>query len=112
MILRAPGPTMSNFRESNPDENAGTRLRVGISSCLLGNEVRYDAGHKRDRFLSETLDAYVEWMPVCPEVESGMPIPRPPMRLVGSVDSPRLVETKSERDHTARMQRFATKRAL
>jgi len=110
MILRAPEPSMSNSHESEPVEQNETRLRVGISSCLLGNEVRFDAGHKRDRFLSETLEAYVEWVAVCPEVESGLPIPRPAMRLVGTVESPRLVETKSERDHTRRMERFATKR--
>lgn len=58
------------------------RPRLGISACLLGQEVRYDAGHKRDPFLVETFGRYVEWVPVCPEVESGFGTPRDPMRLV------------------------------
>ena len=55
-------------------------LRVGISTCLLGEKVRWDGGHKRDRFLTDMLADYVEWVPVCPEVEMGMPTPRPPMK--------------------------------
>ncbi|MEK7798135.1 MAG: DUF523 domain-containing protein, partial [Nitrospirota bacterium] len=46
--------------------------RIGISQCLLGDNVRYDGGHKRDSFLIETLGPHVEWVPVCPEVEIGM----------------------------------------
>jgi uncharacterized protein YbbK (DUF523 family) len=58
------------------------RPRLGISACLLGQEVRYDAGHKRDEFLVETFGRYVEWVPVCPEVEAGFGTPRDPMRLI------------------------------
>lgn len=57
------------------------RLRLGISTCLLGKNVRYDGGHKRDSFLIETLGSYVDWVPVCPEVEIGLGTPRPPIRL-------------------------------
>ena len=56
-------------------------LRIGISSCLLGEEVRWDGGHKRDRFLTDVLAPYVEWVPVCPEVELGMGTPREPVHL-------------------------------
>ena len=56
-------------------------IRVGISSCLLGEAVRYDGGHKRDRFLTDVLAPYVEWVPVCPEVELGLGMPRESMRL-------------------------------
>ena len=56
-------------------------LRLGISACLLGREVRHDGGHKRDRFLTDVLGAYVEWVPVCPEVEIGMSIPRPSITI-------------------------------
>ena len=58
------------------------RPRVGISRCLLGDEVRYDGGHKRDTILIATLGSLVEWVPVCPEVEAGMGTPREPIHLV------------------------------
>ncbi len=56
-------------------------LRIGVSACLIGREVRYDGGHKLDRFLAEALGWCVEWVPVCPEVEIGLGVPRPPIRL-------------------------------
>ena len=59
------------------------KIRLGVSACLLGQEVRYDGGHKRDAFLTDVLGAFVEWVPVCPEVEVGLGVPRPPIRLVG-----------------------------
>ena len=77
-----------------------TPLRIGISRCLLGHEVRYDGGHKRDTFLTEVLDRCVEWVPVCPEVEAGLGTPREAMRLVGDADRPRLITIKSGNDHT------------
>ena len=60
------------------------RIRIGISQCLLGAQVRWDGGHKRDGFLVETFGRYVDWVPVCPEVESGLPVPRETLRLVRS----------------------------
>lgn len=57
------------------------RLRLGVSSCLLGRNVRYDGGHKRDAFLMDTLNPYVEWIQVCPEIDIGLGTPRPPIRL-------------------------------
>lgn len=59
-------------------------LRIGISRCLLGDEVRWDGGHKRDGFLVGTIGRHVEWVPVCPEVESGLPVPRETLRLMRS----------------------------
>jgi uncharacterized protein YbgA (DUF1722 family)/uncharacterized protein YbbK (DUF523 family) len=85
-------------------------LRLGVSSCLLGKEVRFDGGHKRDRFLTDLLDRFVEWVPVCPEVESGMNTPRPAMRLIREGGTLRMREIKSGFDHTAVMQRYALKR--
>jgi uncharacterized protein YbgA (DUF1722 family)/uncharacterized protein YbbK (DUF523 family) len=81
-------------------------VRILVSACLLGEKVRYDGGHKRDPFLVETLGRYVEWVPVCPEVECGLPVPRDAMRLVGDPAAPRLVATKGGADHTGRMQAF------
>ena len=83
-------------------------LRVGISACLLGERVRYDGRHKRDRFLTEVLAKHVEWVPVCPEVELGLGVPRPPMRLErGRGATPRLVVEATGEDLTARMRAYA-----
>ena len=67
------------------------KIRLGVSACLLGDEVRYDGDHKRDAFLVDTLGPFVEWVPVCPEVEVGLGVPRPAIRLVGSAVTPSLV---------------------
>lgn len=57
------------------------KIKLGISTCLLGGNVRYDGGHQLDRFLTDTLGQYVEYVPVCPEVECGLSVPREPMHL-------------------------------
>jgi hypothetical protein len=75
------------------------RIRLGISTCLLGEQVRYDGGHKWDRFITDTLGKYVEFVPVCPEVECGLGIPREAMHLVGDPNNPRLVTVRSGVDH-------------
>ena len=85
-------------------------LRLGVSSCLLGSEVRFDGGHKRDRFLTDRLERFVEWVPVCPEVEAGMSTPRPALRLVQDGDEVRMLEVASGSDHTRQMRTFAAKR--
>ena len=85
-------------------------FRIGISSCLLGNEVRWNAGHKLDKYLTHTLGQFVEYVPVCPEVEAGFGVPRESFRLVGDPDTPRLVTFKSKTDHTDRMVAWAGKR--
>ncbi len=85
-------------------------VRVGVSTCLLGEAVRYDGGHKLDRYLVNTLGRYFEWVPVCPEVEIGLPTPRESMRLVGDPEAPRLVALKSGQDYTERMQTWARER--
>ena len=81
-----------------------------MSACLLGREVRYDGGHKRDRFLTDVLAPFVEWVPVCPEVELGLGIPRETIRLERDGQALRLVAPKSGADHTAAMERFARRR--
>ena len=77
--------------------------KVGISACLLGEPVRFDGAHKRDEFLTESLGLLVEWVPICPEVECGLPVPREAMRLVGDPDFPRLVTVSTRIDHTRRL---------
>ncbi|MDY6973081.1 MAG: DUF523 and DUF1722 domain-containing protein [Thermodesulfobacteriota bacterium] len=88
------------------------RIKLGISACLLGESVRYDGGNKLDRFLTETLGAYVDYVPVCPETECGLGIPREAMRLVGNPESPRLMTIRTAKDHTKRMLRWAAKRIM
>ncbi len=85
-------------------------IRILISSCLLGEKVRYDGGHKREGYLVETLGRFVEWVPVCPEVDCGLPTPREAMRLVGNPASPRLVTSKGGVDHTEQMRTFAKRK--
>ena len=91
-------------------EDFQSPVKVGISTCLLGVSVRYNGGHKHDRFLTDTLGQYVEYVPVCPEVECGLPVPRESMRLVGKPESPRLVTTRSNIDHTEKMTNWAMMR--
>jgi uncharacterized protein YbgA (DUF1722 family)/uncharacterized protein YbbK (DUF523 family) len=85
-------------------------LRLGISRCLLGDEVRFNGGHKKDNFLTEVLGRYVEWIPVCPEVEAGLGTPREAMRLVGDPQHPRLVTVKSGTDYTHAVERMTAHR--
>ncbi len=86
------------------------KIKMGISSCLLGEKVRYDGGHKLDRFLTETLGQYLEFVPVCPEVECGLGIPREAMRLVASPQGPRLVTIRPQVDYSQPLLAWARKR--
>ncbi len=86
------------------------KLRVGISACLLGQEVRYNGGHKRDAFLTDTLGRYVEWVAVCPEVEVGMGTPRPPIRLERRGEEIRLVMPSTGEDYTDAMRSWGQRR--
>jgi len=86
------------------------KIRIGISTCLLGEQVRYDGGHKHDRFITDTLGQCFEWVPVCPEVECGLPVPREAIHLVGDPSAPRLVTVRTRIDHTERMLAWARKR--
>ncbi|HOH47535.1 MAG TPA: DUF523 and DUF1722 domain-containing protein [Candidatus Cloacimonadota bacterium] len=83
---------------------------IGISTCLLGHKVRYDGGHKYDSWLVETLGQFVDYFPVCPEVECGLPVPREAMRLVGKAEDPLLLTIKSGIDHTPRMKAWSARK--
>ena len=87
-----------------------SRIRLGISTCLLGEKVRFDGGHKHDRFLTDVVGPYVEWVPVCPELEIGMGAPREAIRLERAGEDVRLVGTRSGRDYTGRMETFSRSR--
>ena len=103
MMARTVAP-MSDAPQPRP-------LRIGVSACVLGREVRYDGGHKRDRFVTDELGAHCTWVEVCPEVELGLGVPRPTLRLVDGDDGVRMVTTDGATDHTEAMRRFAAERA-
>ncbi|MEJ2024174.1 MAG: DUF523 and DUF1722 domain-containing protein [Deltaproteobacteria bacterium] len=86
------------------------KIRIGVSTCLLGEPVRYDGGHAHDRYVTETLGRYLEFVPVCPETEAGLGIPREPMRLVGNPESPRLLTIKTKKDMTDTLLTWARRR--
>jgi len=86
------------------------KIRIGVSACLLGQPVRFDGSHKHDRYLTNTLGEYLDFVPVCPEVESGFSIPRETLRLIGDPEAPRLVTSRTNIDHTDSMLGWAEKR--
>ncbi|HET9361009.1 MAG TPA: DUF523 and DUF1722 domain-containing protein, partial [Vicinamibacterales bacterium] len=92
------------------DDSRPRPVRIGISACLLGQSVRFDGGHKRDALLTETFGRFVEWVPVCPEVECGLGTPREAMRLVRAAHGVRLLTIKTGIDLTASMERFSQSR--
>lgn len=91
-------------------KDVAPKIKVGISTCLLGRNVRYDGGHQRDAYLVETLGRWFEYVSVCPEVEMGLSIPRPALRLVGDVAAPRMVFRESGEDVSERMERWSRAR--
>jgi uncharacterized protein YbbK (DUF523 family) len=90
----------------------GTPIKLGISSCLLGERVRWNGDHRLDRFLTDTLGKFVQYVPVCPEVECGLDIPREPFRLEGGPSSPRLIASRTKQDYTDRMIQWAGRMEL
>ena len=90
---------------------ADGRPRIGISACLLGDQVRFDGGHKRDAFLTDVLAPHVHFVRVCPEVEVGMGTPRETLRLVRADDATvRMVTTRTGIDHTGAMTAWSNRR--
>jgi len=86
------------------------KIKFGVSACLLGEKVRYDGGHKWDRFLTGTWGKWVEFLPICPEVECGLGVPREAMRLEGAPVAPRLVTVRRRQDYTGQLAAWAGKR--
>jgi len=91
-------------------ETVSAPIRIGVSACLLGEKVRYDGGHKRDPYLVAIFGRYMEWVPVCPEVELGLGTPRETLRLVRIGDDIRLRMPKTGIDHTEAMRTYAVRR--
>ncbi|MFH2035788.1 MAG: DUF523 and DUF1722 domain-containing protein [Candidatus Zixiibacteriota bacterium] len=86
------------------------KIKIGISTCLLGEKVRWDGGHKHDRYITDILGKYFEFVPVCPEVDIGMGVPRESVRLVGTPENPRMVGLKSGKDWTDKMLKYSRNR--
>jgi uncharacterized protein YbbK (DUF523 family) len=95
-----PEPSWQAWHDNEP-------IRLGVSSCLLGAEVRYDGGHKRDRYLTEVLGEWFDWVPVCPELEIGLGVPRPTIQLESGDPEPQLIEPISGEVLTERMESYA-----
>lgn len=95
---------------STDNQMINSKIKLGIAKCLLGENVRYDGSQKLDRYLRDVLGQYVEWVPICPEVECGMTIPREAVRLVGNLESPRLVGRSSGRDWSDTMREWGLER--
>jgi uncharacterized protein YbgA (DUF1722 family)/uncharacterized protein YbbK (DUF523 family) len=91
-------------------ETASAPIRIGVSACLLGEKVRFDGGHKRNPYLVETFGHYVEWVPVCPEVELGLGTPRETLRLVRISNDIRLLMPKTGADQTEAMRAYVVRR--
>jgi uncharacterized protein YbgA (DUF1722 family)/uncharacterized protein YbbK (DUF523 family) len=91
-------------------ETTPASIRIGVSACLLGEKVRFDGGHKRDPYLVESFGRYVEWVPVCPEVELGLGTPRETLRLVRISSDIRMIMPKTGTDHTEAMRAYAARR--
>lgn len=88
------------------------KIRIGVSSCLLGEKVRYDGQHKHDSYITGVLSQWFEFVAVCPEYELGLGVPRETMRLEGDPDHPRLMTLKSRRDLTDQMQAWCDRRVM
>lgn len=101
IFLPKDGPT---------DDSSRQTIRLGVARCLLGENVRYNGGHKLDPYIASTLGRFVEFVPVCPEVECGMSVPREALRLVGDPAAPRLLTQKTKKDYTEQMQEWGRKR--
>src|SRR5690606_19409978 len=84
-------------------------IKVGISACLLGDQVRFDGGHKKSDFCANELQRHVEFVKLCPEVGIGMPVPRPTIRLEQHDNGVRAVVPKTGDDVTDRLSHFADK---
>lgn len=97
--------------ETTAERRASGEIRIGISACLLGQEVRFDGGHKRDAYINETLSRFVRFVPICPEVDIGLGTPRESLRLVRDGERVRMIAPKSGTDHTATMKRYSSRRA-
>lgn len=102
--MTAPQPGWQQWHDKSEP------IRIGISSCLLGQKVRFDGGHKRNRYLTDVLGQWLTWVPACPELEIGLGVPRPTIRLERADSETRLIEPKGGLDLTNTMQTYAAEK--
>lgn len=88
------------------------KIKIGVSSCLIGNKVRFDGGHKQDHFLTQTLSKFVEFVPVCPEIEIGLPVPRETLRLQKIGGEVKLIFNRLKEEITQKMEKFSEKKVI
>jgi len=94
-----------------PDSRIKDRIKVGVSACLLGHEVRYNGSHKRMELLTGQLSRHLDFVTTCPEVGAGMGVPRQPIRLVGDAAAPRAVRVADASvDFTEALEQYAQQR--
>ena len=105
-----PSPSSACLKLPEPASEPA-RPRVGASACLLGEQVRFDGGHKQSKFVVNRLSKLVEFVPVCPEVAAGMPVPRETLRLLRRGSSTSVVGNRSAHDYTAQLQGAAQEQA-
>ena len=86
------------------------KIRIGVSSCLIGEKVRWNGDHKQDRYVREILSRYFEYIPVCPEVEVGMGVPRETVALYGDPEKPSMISKKTQTDWTKPMEKYIKSR--
>jgi uncharacterized protein YbbK (DUF523 family) len=103
-------PTIPAMAITEPVAADDKPIRIGVSACLIGQAVRFDGGHKRSDFLVDTFGPFVEFVPVCPEIEIGLGVPRETLRLVRREGEVQLVANKSGADLTEQMRRYADRR--
>jgi uncharacterized protein YbgA (DUF1722 family)/uncharacterized protein YbbK (DUF523 family) len=108
--MTVPG-SRAGSEPTSSKESAADEIRVGVSACLLGQEVRYDGGHKRDAYVADTLARHFRFVPVCPELDIGLGIPRETLRLVREGKEVRMVAPASGVDYTAQMRAYSRRRA-
>ena len=107
MVTRGASSELGSWQAWHDEDRP---LRLGVSSCLLGEQVRFDGGHKRDRFVADVLDPWVEWVSACPEKEIGMGVPRPTVRISDRDGEPRMIAPSTGEDFTERMNEYAETR--
>ena len=86
------------------------KIKIGVSSCLLGEKVRWNGDHKQDRYVRNVLGNYFEYIPTCPEVDVGMGIPRETVALYGTLENPRMIGKKTQTDWTKKMNKYTKDR--
>jgi uncharacterized protein YbgA (DUF1722 family)/uncharacterized protein YbbK (DUF523 family) len=109
-MIRTAATAMIMEHMAHTDGNMDPRILVGVSTCLLGEKVRWDAGHKHDRYLTDILGRYFEFVPACPEADIGMGIPREPVHLRGDPSAPRMLGNRTGEDWTDRMNSYSRRK--